>query len=343
MGYKIRIMKQPKKMLLLLLFSYLIVIGVNFAGNYQSFFNGNWQLSVYFSLGMTTYGWLFFMGLHYVIFRHLKWSDKPTTSILIAATVFAVGGALMMLMGMKGMVYFFHFHEQSHNDYVSNCVYSSLFSMVIGMMVTGQHVLMNLKKSIEENERMKQEMIQSQYETLKNQVNPHFLFNSLNTLATIIPTQPTVAVDFVEQMSKVFRYSLQHSNQNTIELGTELKVVKSYLFINEQRYDGKLQVAINLPDTVLEKKIITQSLLMLVENAIKHNEISHEHPLSINIYADGDYLIISNTLQRKSILEPSTNTGLENIKKRYSLTNSLPVSVQEKDGLFIVQLPLLNQ
>ena len=327
-------MKQPKKLLMMYFISIIIGVIVDIAVNYTIFIKG-----ILYSIAITTFCWFTFILIFKLFLKNINWQKVSIFRILAIIFSYAVFNTALIIFYLKIM----YFGSSDYYSDVVTCVYTAVFSMIIGLMVIGQEALINLKKSIEENAQMKQEMIQSQYETLKNQVNPHFLFNSLNTLATIIPTQPAVAVDFVEQMSKVFRYSLQHSNQNTIELGTELKVVKSYLFLNEQRYDGKLQVSINLPDAVLEKKIITQSLLMLVENAIKHNEISHEHPLSINIYADGDFLVISNTLQRKSILEPSTNTGLENIKKRYSLTNSLPVSVQEKDGLFIVQLPLLNE
>ena len=188
---------------------------------------------------------------------------------------------------------------------------------------------------------MKQEMIQSQYETLKSQVNPHFLFNSLNTLTVMIPQQPDVAVRFVEQMSKVFRYSLQHSGDNTIDVATELKVVQSYLFLNEQRYGSKLTVDVKVSDAVMQQKIITQSLLMLVENAIKHNELSHENPLAVRIYNEGAYLVVANTLQRKSLIEQSTNIGLDNIRKRYVLATDMPVVVDEANELFTVKIPLL--
>jgi two-component system LytT family sensor kinase len=142
-------------------------------------------------------------------------------------------------------------------------------------------------------------------------------------------------------MSKVFRYSLQHSDEPEILLETELKVVRSYLFLNEQRYEGKLKVNINIDAHALQQKIITQSLLMLLENAIKHNEISTAAPLSISIHNEAGKLVVTNTLQRKHIPETSTRVGLENIKKRYALASTQPVVTEEANNLFIVKIPLL--
>jgi two-component system LytT family sensor kinase len=336
-------MKSPKKLLILFLVSCIIVLGVNFAGNYQYYMAGNdWHYSVFFSLSITTLGWVGGMSLYYLFFRNIQWTVRPTQKLLTSVLLFAIFGVAMMLVAMKVMVLLFHFREQATQDYIYNCTYSALFTIIIGLMTSGQQFLFHLKKSIQDNEQMKQEMIQSRYETLKSQVNPHFLFNSLNTLTVMIPKQPEIAVNFVEQMSKVFRYSLQHSGENTMDVSAELKVVKSYLFLNEQRYDGKFVTEIKIDEGVLNQKIITQSLLMLVENAIKHNEISHENPLSLSIYNEGNYLIVKNTLQRKSLIEKSTNVGLENIRKRYALASEIPVVIEEIKNSFIVKIPLLK-
>lgn len=334
-------MKKNGKFLLIVFVSLIIVLGVNIGGNYQYYAaGGDWHYSVFFSLGFTLLCWLVFSLLTHFVFQRMNWSDRPTFRILTGALIFASVGFSMMLATQWAIIKFTGGSMSAHTM-ISNCIYSAMISMIIGLIVTGQQALMDLKKSIEDNERMKQEMVQSQYETLKSQVNPHFLFNSLNTLTVMIPQQPDVAVSFVEQLSKVFRYSLQYSGENTIDVGTELKVVRSYLFLNEQRYGSKLKVEVAIGATALAQKIITQSLLMLAENAIKHNEISHEHPLSVHIYDEGKYLVVKNTLQRKKVLEPSTNVGLENIKKRYALASGVPVIIEDTDQWFVVKIPLL--
>ncbi len=334
-------MKQPKKLLLIYLASLIIVSGVDMGINFRFTGFHLYTFGMLLSIAITTFCWIGFLLLYHLFFKKMVWSDRPTLKIVSGAFVFAAVGVIMMLIGVCVQDWVTH-TEASLGDIFLNCTYAALFSMIVGLMVVGHQSLIHLKKSIEDNERMKQEMIQSQYETLKSQVNPHFLFNSLNTLTVMIPRQPEVAVQFVEQMSKVFRYSLQHSGENTIDLGTELKVVQAYLFLNEQRYDGKLIVDIKVGESVLQQKIITQSLLMLIENAIKHNEISHENPLSVSIYNEENYLVVKNTLQRKSLVEQSTNVGLDNIKKRYSLASDIPVVVEEGNNLFIVKIPLLN-
>jgi|GEM_PF-6816949 len=335
-------MSQFRKLIPFAVASYLIVIAVNLLGNHQYYSHGgNWHYSVAFSLGMTTCCLAFFYVLNGFVFRRMNWTERPTLKVFLGGLIFAAGGSLLSFLAIKGLVLSGIHTEQSVDTYINNCTWSAVLSMAIGFMVTAQMALRGLKEKGEENEQMKQEMIQSQYETLKSQVNPHFLFNSLNTLTVMIPQQPDVAVRFVEQMSKVFRYSLQHSGDNTIDVATELKVVQSYLFLNEQRYGDKLAVAIQVSDAAMQQKIITQSMLMLVENAIKHNELSHEHPLSVKIYNEGAYLVVANTLQRKSLIEKSTNIGLDNIRKRYALATNMPVVVDEANELFTVKIPLL--
>ena len=331
-----------KKFLSILLIAYVIVLAINIAGNYSYYAAGNdWKFSVLFSLIMTTIGSAGGYSFKF-LFKRLNWLERPMLNLVISILSFAVYGVVLMLLAMKGMVWIFHNPEPPLSDYISSTVSSVLISIVIGLIVSGSIFLKHLKISTEDNQRLKQEMIQSQYETLKNQVNPHFLFNSLNTLTVMILTQPDIAVQFVEQMAKVFRYSLQYGNENTIDIGTELKVVRSFLFLNEQRYNGKLLISINLDDVVLQRKIITQSLLMLVENAIKHNEISHDNPLKIDISSDGVYLVVSNTLQIKRLPEQSTKMGIENIRKRYALTTDIPLLISDTDNCFTVKIPILD-
>ena len=325
-----------------MLVAYIIVIIVNFSGNFNYYMAGNsWKPGMIFSLAITTLGFLGGALVARLFFKSCNWRDRPTLKIIRAVLILAIYGCVLMLVAMQCMIAFLHYGHPNTAEYIENCTYSALFSIIIGLMICGQQFLMQLKKSIEDNEHIKQEMIQSRYETLKSQVNPHFLFNSLNTLTVMIPNQPDVAVSFVEQLSKVFRYSLQHSDEHTIALATELKVVKSYLFLNEQRYNSKLTADIKIDAAAENKKILTQALLMLVENAIKHNEISHENPLTVSIYDEGDFLVVKNTLQRKTLIEPSTNVGLENIRKRYALATDTPVEVYENNGFFTVKIPLL--
>jgi len=334
-------MKQAKKLLFVLGVALSIVMGVNLVSNYPYYKHGNWHFSVFFSLTATTLGVLGGYTIFHFLFRRYNWLKNPTLKLLSSVLVFGLYGLLLMYasVAVVGQVLHIDYNVESLKGDV---IYAVLFSMIIGLVVSGHSFLLHLKKASEDNLLMQQQMVQSQFDTLKNQVNPHFLFNSLNTLTVMIPQQPDVAVQFVEQMAKVFRYSLQHGGEQTVSLDTELKVVRSYLFLNEQRFDGKLRVDINLDDNAKQKRVITQSLLMLVENAIKHNEISSANPLTLTINNEGTSLLVAaNTLQRKPIPEASTGVGLENIKRRYALATAMPVQVTESNNLFVVKIPLL--
>ncbi len=202
-----------------------------------------------------------------------------------------------------------------------------------------------LKKSIQEQERVKVAHVHSQLEGLRNQVNPHFLFNSLNTLNHIVEYEDkTVAKDFIGQLSKVYRYILDSRDEPTIILEEELAFVRSYIAIQKERFFENLKVNIDIPQQYIHKKIIPLSLQLLIENAIKHNIISTKKPLTISITIDEkkNLLKVTNSLQKKSKVISSTKVGLENIKKRYQLLSSEEsVTIEELEDTFQVSLPLL--
>ncbi|MFN8346676.1 MAG: histidine kinase [Spirosomataceae bacterium] len=198
------------------------------------------------------------------------------------------------------------------------------------------------KKSLLQEEKLNQALLKAEYDSLKNQVNPHFLFNSLNILSALIPEDPQNAVNLVERLSKVFRYNLQNNDRVTVELGTELKIVEAYLFIHKMRFGENLHYEIQVPKEDMSRQIITQGLLTLVENAIKHNECSSEKPLKINVFSENDRVVVSNSFQpkNKQFLE-STGIGLNNLKSRYALLTDKKVEVEENEAFFEVRIPFV--
>ena len=172
----------------------------------------------------------------------------------------------------------------------------------------------------------------------------HFLFNSLNILSALIPEDPKNAVGMVERMSKVFRYNLQNSDRNNIELASELKIVDAYLFIHKMRFGDNLTYKIDIPAEKNMALIITQGLLTLVENALKHNECSSENPLLIEIFVENDYVVVRNNYQPKSRqFVESNNIGLANLKTRYGLLANEAVSIVQDNQHFTVKIPFLKQ
>ncbi|MEO1262440.1 MAG: histidine kinase [Bacteroidota bacterium] len=215
--------------------------------------------------------------------------------------------------------------------------------LVLGVYETAMFYF-QLQKSQLEKERLMKENMHSQLESLKNQVNPHFFFNSLNTLAYLIPEDPVKAENFVQKLSKAYRYILEIREQELMPLEDELNFLDSYTCLLKERFGDNIKINIEVPDGFLQQKIIPLSLQMLFENAIKHNIISSKYPLTIDVSAEkGDQLVVKNNLQRKNQVMNSTKVGLENIKRRYRLVCDQKVEVISSSEFFIVILPLIKK
>jgi len=207
-----------------------------------------------------------------------------------------------------------------------------------------------LINSNREKEKLQRENIRSQLEGLKNQVNPHFLFNSLNTLSHLIPEDPDKAVNFVQKLSKVYRYILEIRDKKVIQIEEELEFLHSYIFLLKERFGENVQITCEVPVKYLRKKIVPLSLQILLENAIKHNIISTSKPLFIEVFVEDNKntihqpkLIVKNNLQKKNQVATSTKLGLENIKNRYQFFTDQPVDVITTTESFIVALPLIQR
>lgn len=183
----------------------------------------------------------------------------------------------------------------------------------------------------------------AKFESLKNQLDPHFLFNSLNVLTSLIGENPNQAEKFTTKLSKVYRYVLEQKDKDLTSVEEELKFAKSYMQLLQMRFEEAIEY--NVPDKVSDPdlKIIPLSLQLLLENAVKHNVITSEKPLRIDIYEHNGYLVVENTVNPKASLEKSTKVGLSNIKQRYELVSSNKVSIVNDKKTFKVKLPLLTQ
>jgi len=327
---------KTKAYLTIALIAYVVVLGVNIFNNYGYYREtGDWQYSVTFCLLATTLGCTAAIAIfEFASRRAEKKPMKPALSLLSTLVVSGIFGWLLIVATIKLMDLLFHSADPSMQDYISSGTYSVLFCMIFGLAGWGMEALYQWKRNAEEN-------ADARYQALKTQVNPHFFFNSLNTLSTIIPQDAGLAVDFVQQLSKVFRYSLQHEKEQTVSLQAELAIADSYLFLNKQRFGDKLRAQIHVSDKAREQKVVVQSLLMLVENAIKHNEISTSNPLNLSIYDANGMLVIENDKRQKELAESSTGLGLDNIVNRYAMLTNIPVAVSDTNDKFIVKLPLL--
>jgi ligand-binding sensor domain-containing protein len=180
-----------------------------------------------------------------------------------------------------------------------------------------------------------------QYEGLKQQLNPHFLFNSLAALSGLIYSDPKMAGNFLEQMSKIYRYILKNRESTTVFLVEEIKFVTNYIQLQQTRFKQGLQVNINVEEEDYNAKIVPVTLQNLVENAIKHNSVDKESPLVIDIFCEGDYLVVRNNLQKRDLVDTSNRQGLINMQSLYNYLTEKPIIIREDDRYFIIKIPLL--
>ncbi|MGB3618747.1 MAG: histidine kinase [Catalinimonas sp.] len=200
------------------------------------------------------------------------------------------------------------------------------------------------RKTYVESERLKRQTVQSQLDTLRAQVSPHFLFNNLNTLATLIPEDSALAVRFVEQLSGVYRYLLQTHAREVVPLREELDFLAAYVFLLDTRFGAALRVEVDVPEAVRDEvQVPPVALQILLENAVKHNVAARAQPLRVSVRHEADTLVVRNNRNPRAVRpQDSTRLGLRNIRERYGYLSNRAVEVAETDDDFTVRLPLLR-
>jgi two-component system, LytTR family, sensor kinase len=199
-----------------------------------------------------------------------------------------------------------------------------------------------LKRAQLEAEQLKKISIEAQFEALRNQVNPHFMFNCFNVLSTLVYKDPDVSAKFIAQISNVYRYLLHSQERKVVPLQEELSFIESYLYLLQMRYGDNLIIEKDISSDTDEFYVAPASLQMLVENAIKHNIISKSNPWKIRLYSHNGSIVVANNLQEKQVKEESTHRGLLNIQSRYRLLSDQLVKIEKSATEFRVEIPLLQ-
>jgi len=222
--------------------------------------------------------------------------------------------------------------------------YTNFFvsGLVIGCVLIIR--LIFLKQTITlENETLKREALQSQFESLKNQLSPHFLFNSLTALKILIKEAPDTAQNYVNSLSRALRYTLKSNEKQLVTLKDEMEFMESYLFLIRMRFGENLSINTSINEDLLSLNIPPLTIQTLVENAIKHNEISKRNPLSIDILTtDNESLKIINDIHEKITGEEGTGIGLVNLSKQYQLLINKEIIIRKEDNKFSVEVPLIR-
>lgn len=219
-----------------------------------------------------------------------------------------------------------------------------LRDLIIAGIIAGSNYIMHLiyrqQCIVVENEELRTESVRHQYESLKNQLNPHMLFNTLNTLQSLIRESPSKALEYTQELSRVLRYTLQSNDMQSVSLAEEIEFAKAYIFLMKMRYEDNLVFQVDIDKSMTGLHLPPLSVQLLIENAIKHNEISNRNPLTISIRTEGSTLIVCNPIQAKRQPSAGQGIGLENLAKRYRLLWQKDIMISVEENRFCVRLPL---
>lgn len=256
----------------------------------------------------------------------------------ISATTLTI--VIVLVMGMI-------FHPYTLTDNIIPLKLNITYAWLVNLLYHLVNAIIFYFKEYEttalEAEQLKSTTAQAELQLIKSQVNPHFLFNNLNVLASLVMKDNKEANRFIEEFSKVYRYILSNHNKELVKLKEEIDFIKPYIFLLEKRFTDGLRIKVNIDEGQYNKFIIPASLQMLIENAIKHNIVSKHKPLLIDVHTNGNNtIVVSNNLQQKQTVENSTGIGLQNIIKRYQLVSNRSVSINAGENSFTVTLPLIN-
>jgi len=326
------ILRQLRDLVLLFLVGFVMTLLAGYTRNWQ-------QFVIIGSLSGTL--WIFlWKGNSYLSDRFLDphWLESPGKTFVIGMIATIIYSAGIVFVIAKAFEWILSINLGGDKQTILSALFVTL---AVSSFLHGRSFLQNWRAVAVNAEKLKRESASAKYEALKSQVNPHFLFNSLNALTNLVHQDPDKAVKFIKQLSEVYRYVLDTRDREVVSLSEELPFLESYVYLQRIRFGEKLRIKIDLKPS--ETKFVTPlALQMLIENAIKHNAVAEDQPLEIHVAESANYFVVRNSLQRKATLhEPSSGVGLDNIRRRYEILSSTPAEVLEHDGYFTVKLPIL--
>ena len=303
----------------------------------------SWQvkLSYLYTIGIAFIVW---QGNRYLLFTlrsYFDWLNKPVRKIfalLLAVSFYTIPISALLLTAW--------YHIFSKGVVNWNVVTTStLIIMICVIFITHVYETVFLVKQAESDQLKKEQLerarVEAELEALKNQIDPHFIFNSLNTLSHLIEDKPEKAILFNDNLAEVYRYILQNKSRDLILLREEMDFLQHYFSLLKIRFEGAVQLHINDGGRQLDEFLIPPiSLQILMENAIKHNEFSDDSPLVISVVINDDELIMRNDVHLKSLRKPSSKIGLQNLDERYKLIVKKPILINRTAQEFVVHLPL---
>jgi len=335
---------------------YPIILFVNLRGRSLAYAWSIWpNLLTEFSIGvLTTTAWI--LLAEWVQIRCERWLgedrmgfDRVLPQVAAAIVSFALGVlAVPLFQLVQAWILGDRYQPDAlvteADQYRARVTYGHFMMVALAayLLLANSRAMRRVRRLRVDAERLEKERVMATLAALKNQVNPHFLFNSLSSLSALVRIQPEQAERYIQQLSDAYRYILDQREQDLVLLRAELSFLDAYLYLLDIRFRGKLKVAIEIDPSQRDKlRIAPLTLQLLLENAVKHNRMSEKDPLIVRIEAEEDQLVVRNKLRIRTDPDHSTGLGLQNIQSRYALLSTRPVQVQETDEEFIVTIPLL--
>lgn len=304
-----------------------------------------WQVkfSYLYTIGLAFIIW---EGNRYLLFTlrsYFNWFNKPVRKIVVlvlAVSFFTIPISVLLLI-----TWYYLFHHGNVNwDVVTQ---STLIIMISVLFIVHVYETVFLVKQSEsemlKNEQLQRARVEAELEALKNQIDPHFIFNSLNTLSHLIEEQPLKAKWFNDNLADVYRYILQNKGRELVLLREEMGFMYDYFSLLTIRFENAVLLQTAIDPVLFDQYLIPPiSLQVLMENAIKHNEFSDASPLVVDLSMQGEQLVFSNQVHKKVLRKPSSKIGLTNLRERYKLTTGKDIGIVEDGQRFIVSLPVLK-
>lgn len=287
--------------------------------------------------------WMGPVIINYFLDKKLKWMERPVTRTFIEIISLLLWSVSAFIVVQTTMYWLIHgvTPAQSWPTIAGALIVTTMIALFLAMLFTSIGFFRSWRRSVLKEAELQSQMLSYKYESLRNQLNPHFLFNSLNVLSDLVYTDQGQAVKFIRQLSDLFHYVLDSRDKELVTLKEEMEFLNAYMYLLNTRFGDKLKVQVNI-DEKTQGYIVPMSLQLLVENAVKHNEVSEKHPLKVFITNENGFLRVENVKQPKIAGEISKNTGLKNINQQYSLLVEKEIEIVETGSTFSVKIPLIK-
>lgn len=309
----------------------------------QPFSTWQFKLSYLYTIMIAFVIWEGNRFLLFSLRSYFDWLNKPVKKIialLLSVSFYTIPVSALLLIG------WYYFFDRGHVQW-SKVFEATLIIMICVIFITHVYETVFLVKQTE-TDKVKQEQLErskaeAELQALKNQIDPHFIFNSLNTLSYLMEEKPQKARQFNESLADVYRYILHNKERTLVLLHEEMDFVNDYFLLLKIRFENAVQLYIHIDEETKNTWLIPPiSLQLLLENAVKHNEFSDESPLIIIIEMKEGQLVVSNAIHKKPLRRPSSKIGLQNLDERYRLTTNHSITIHDDEKQFIVSLPILK-